>query len=154
MNKQRSSSRYEMDMTSGPLLTKILSFSGPLVLMGMLQLLYNAADIVVVGRFASSQSQAAVGSTGSLINLLVNVFMGLSVGASVLVARCYGAGDVAKVQKAVHTAVTLALFSGLTVGLFGFVMAKRLLRLMDSPEDVIDLASTYIRIYFAGMPVN
>ncbi len=100
MNKQRSSSRYEMDMTSGPLLTKILSFSGPLVLMGMLQLLYNAADIVVVGRFASSQSQAAVGSTGSLINLLVNVFMGLGVGASVVIARNYGARDVAAMRKA------------------------------------------------------
>ena len=132
----------------------ILKFSGPLVLMGILQLLYNAADIVVVGRFASSQSQAAVGSTGSLINLLVNVFMGLSVGASVLVARCYGAGDIAKVQKAVHTSITLALISGVIVGLFGFVTARRLLRLMDSPEDVIDLASVYLRIYFAGMPVN
>ena len=146
--------RYEMDMTTGSLLPKVLAFSGPLILMGVLQLLYNAADIIVVGRYASSQSQAAVGSTGSLINLLVNVFMGLSVGSSVLVARHFGAGDIAGVQKGVHTSITIALISGVAVGVFGLVMAKPLLLLMNSPEDVIDLASVYIRIYFLGMPVN
>ena len=150
----RRPARYEMDMTTGALLPKVLAFSGPLILMGVLQLLYNAADIIVVGRFAGSQSQAAVGSTGSLINLLVNVFMGLSVGTSVLVARYYGAGDVSRVQKGVHTSITVALVSGVAVGAFGLILAKPLLRMMDSPEDVIDLAALYIRIYFAGMPAN
>ena len=146
--------RYEMDMTSGALLPKILIFSGPLILTGILQLLYNAADVVVVGRFAGATSLAAVGSTGSLINLIINVFMGLSVGTSVMVARYYGAGDVRMVQDTVHTSILVALLSGIVVGIFGFVMAKPILRLMDSPDDVIDLAALYVRIYFVGMPFN
>ena len=146
--------RYEMDMTSGALLPKILIFSGPLILTGILQLLYNAADVVVVGRFAGATSLAAVGSTGSLINLIINVFMGLSVGTSVMVARYYGAGDVRMVQDTVHTSILVALLSGIVVGIFGFVMAKPILHLMDSPDDVIDLAALYVRIYFVGMPFN
>ena len=146
--------RYEMDMTTGALLPEILLFSGPLILTGVLQLLYNAADVVVVGRFAGATSLAAVGSTGSLINLIINIFMGLSVGASVMVARYYGAGDARRVQEAVHTSITVALISGFVVGAFGFIMAKPILRLMDSPEDVIDLAALYVRIYFLGMPFN
>ncbi|MBQ6563207.1 MAG: MATE family efflux transporter [Clostridia bacterium] len=141
-------------MTSGALLPKILIFSGPLILTGILQLLYNAADVVVVGRFAGATSLAAVGSTGSLINLIINVFMGLSVGTSVMVARYYGAGDVRMVQDTVHTSILVALLSGIVVGIFGFVMAKPILRLMDSPDDVIDLAALYVRIYFVGMPFN
>ena len=143
-----------MDMTSGALLPKILIFSGPLILTGILQLLYNAADVVVVGRFAGATSLAAVGSTGSLINLIINVFMGLSVGTSVMVARYYGAGDVRMVQDTVHTSILVALLSGIVVGIFGFVMAKPILRLMDSPDDVLDLAALYVRIYFVGMPFN
>ena len=143
-----------MDMTSGALLPKILIFSGPLILTGILQLLYNAADVVVVGRFAGATSLAAVGSTGSLINLIINVFMGLSVGTSVMVARYYGAGDVRMVQDTVHTSILVALLSGIVVGIFGFVMAKPILRLMDSQDDVIDLAALYVRIYFVGMPFN
>lgn len=143
-----------MDMTSGALLPKILIFSGPLILTGILQLLYNAADVVVVGRFAGATSLAAVGSTGSLINLIINVFMGLSVGTSVMVARYYGAGDVRMVQDTVHTSILVALLSGIVVGIFGFVMAKPILHLMDSPDDVIDLAALYVRIYFVGMPFN
>ena len=108
--------RYEMDMTTGPILPKMLSFAGPLMLTGILQLLYNAADIVVVGNFAGAQALAAVGSTGSLINLLVNVFMGLSVGASVLVAHSFGAGDLKRVQDGVHTSITVALIAGLSSG--------------------------------------
>ncbi|MBQ8160504.1 MAG: MATE family efflux transporter [Clostridia bacterium] len=152
--QKRAGRRYEMDMTTGALLPKILAFSGPLMLTGILQLLYNAADIVVVGQFAGSASLAAVGSTGSLINLIVNLFMGLSVGASVVVARSYGAGEIRKAQDAVHTSITIALVAGVVVGIFGFVTARPLLRLMDSPEDVIDLATIYIRIYFLGMPAN
>ncbi|MBQ3279556.1 MAG: MATE family efflux transporter [Clostridia bacterium] len=141
-------------MTSGPLLPKILSFSGPLILTGILQLLYNAADVIVVGNFAGHEALAAVSSTGSLINLLVNVFMGLSVGASVVVARNYGARDIIAMRKAEHTAITVALFMGIGVGIFGFLAARPLLQMMESPEDVIDGAALYVRIYFLGMPAN
>jgi len=146
--------RHEIDMTEGPLLPKILAFSGPLILTGILQLLYNAADVIVVGNFAGHEALAAVSSTGSLINLLVNVFMGLSVGASVVIARNYGARDVVAMRKAEHTAMTVALFMGIGVGIFGFLLAKPMLRLMDSPPDVIDGAALYVRIYFLGMPAN
>ncbi|MBO7661844.1 MAG: MATE family efflux transporter [Clostridia bacterium] len=141
-------------MLSGPLLPKILAFSGPLILTGILQLLYNAADVIVVGNYAGHEALAAVSSTGSLINLLVNVFMGLSVGASVAVARHYGAGDVAAMRRAEHTAITLALFMGIGVGALGFFLARPLLQLMDSPADVIDGAALYVRIFFLGMPAN
>ncbi len=151
---RKQTGRYEMDMTTGPLIPEILKFSGPLVLTGILQLLYNAADIVVVGRFAGAASLAAVGSTGSLINLIINVFMGLSVGASVMVAKHFGAGDRQAVENGVHTAITVAILAGILVGVFGFVMARPLLRLMDSPPDVLDLASLYMRIFFLGMPAN
>ena len=146
--------RHEIDMTEGPLLPKILAFSGPLILTGILQLLYNAADVIVVGNYAGHEALAAVSSTGSLINLLVNVFMGLSVGASVAVARHYGARDIIAMRKAEHTAMTLALFMGVGVGIVGFLLARPLLQLMDSPPDVIDGAALYVRIYFLGMPAN
>nr|MBR4280974.1 MATE family efflux transporter [Clostridia bacterium] len=139
-------------MTSGPLLPKVLLFSLPLIASGILQLLFNAADMVVVGRWAGKECLAAVGSTGSLINLMVNVFIGLSVGGSVAVAKSFGAGDPAAVHKAVHTAMTLAIIAGLTVGLIGFVFCRPLLKLMDNP--VLDLATTYMKIYFLGMPFN
>ena len=152
---RRGKGRHEIDMTEGPLLPKILSFSGPLILTGILQLLYNAADVIVVGNYADGHAAlAAVSSTGSLINLLVNIFMGLSVGASVVIARCYGARDVIRMRKAEHTSMTLALFMGIGVGLFGFLMARPLLELMGSPEDVIDGATLYMKIYFLGMPAN
>ncbi|MBR2853717.1 MAG: MATE family efflux transporter [Clostridia bacterium] len=141
-------------MTEGPILPKILAFSGPLIMTGILQLLYNAADVIVVGNYAGHEALAAVSSTGALINLLVNVFMGLSVGASVVIARYYGARDVISLRKAEHTAMTLALFMGVGVGLFGFIAARPLLQMMDSPEDVIDGAALYVRIYFLGMPAN
>ena len=138
--------RHEMDMTEGPLLPKILAFSGPLILTGILQLLYNAADVIVVGNYADGHAPlAAVSSTGSLINLLVNIFMGLSVGASVVIARNYGARDIIAMRKAEHTAMTLALIMGIGVGAFGFLMARPLLQLMGSPEDVIDGATLYVK---------
>lgn len=151
---RRKNAKYEMDMTTGSLLPKVLAFSGPLVLTGVLQLLYNAADVVVVGRFSGATALAAVGSTGSLINLLVNVFMGLSVGASVVIARAYGAGDYDRIQNGVHTAITVAAISGLLVGAVGVLFGRPLLELMGSPEDVIDEATLYIQIYFMGMPFN
>ena len=151
---QKHSSRFEMDMTTGALLPKVLMFSLPLVLTSVLQLLYNAADVIVVGRYAGAQSLAAVSSTGALINLLVNIFMGLSVGSSVVIARAYGAGDIREVQQGVHTSVTVAGIAGVTVGVLGFFVSRPMLQLMGSPDDVIDLASLYMRIYFLGMPFN
>ena len=153
-NNRNRSARFEMDMTTGALLPKVLMFSGPLILTGILQLLYNAADIVVVGRFAGAQALAAVGSTGSLINLLVNVFMGLSVGASVVIARAYGAGNFNAVRTGVHTAITVACIAGVVVGIIGVAAARPLLALMGSPEDVINDATLYVQIYFMGMPAN
>ncbi len=146
------SSKYEMDMTEGALLPKVLMFSLPLIASGILQLLFNAADMVVVGRWAGKECLAAVGSTGSLINLMVNVFIGLSVGGSVAVARSFGANDPQAVHRAVHTAMTLAIIAGLVVGLAGFIFCRPLLALMDNP--VLDLATTYMKIYFLGMPFN
>ncbi len=147
-----SAKRYEMDMTAGPLLPKVLMFSLPLIASGILQLLFNAADMVVVGRWAGKECLAAVGSTGSLINLMVNVFIGLSVGGSVAVAKSFGANDPAAVHRSVHTAMTLAIIAGMLVGLIGFIFCRPLLKMMDNP--VLDLASTYMKIYFLGMPFN
>ena len=144
--------KYELNMTEGSLLPKVLLFSLPLIASGVLQLLFNAADMMVVGRFAGKEYLAAVGSTGSLINLMVNVFIGLSVGGSVAVARAFGANDPAAVHKSVHTAMTLAIIAGLVVGVAGFLFCRPLLRLMDNP--VLDLATTYMKIYFLGMPFN
>ena len=144
--------KYEMDMTQGALLPKVLVFSLPLIASGILQLLFNAADMVVVGRWAGKECLAAVGSTGSLINLMVNVFIGLSVGGSVAVAKSFGANDPSAVHKAVHTAMSLAIIAGVAVGLIGFLFCRPLLQMMDNP--VLDLATTYMKIYFLGMPFN
>lgn len=144
---------YEMDMCNGPLFGKILLFAVPLMLSRILQLLFNAADIVVVGRFAGSQALAAVGSTSSLINLLINVFVGLSVGANVLVARYYGGQKDKDVSETVHTAITTSIISGLFLVILGVAAARPLLELMGTPEDVLDQSVLYMRIYFAGMPV-
>ena len=141
-------------MTSGPLAGKILSFAMPLMLTGILQLLYNAADMIVVGNFGSKTSLAAVGSTGALINLIINVFMGLSVGASVAVAKAIGAGDSERASRATHTAIFVSLLSGVGVGVFGFFMARTLLTWMGSPDDVIDLSTLYVKIYFLGLPAT
>lgn len=145
--------RYEMDMCSGALLPKILLYSLPLMLSGILQLLFNAADVVVVGRFAGSDALAAVGSTSSLINLLVNVFMGLSVGTNVMVAHFYGAGQKRELEEMVHTAILTSIVSGVILIFVGLALSRPALVMMDTPEDVIDQAVLYIRIYFVGMPV-
>ena len=143
-----------LNMTEGPLLGKIIRFSVPLMLSGMLQLLYNAADVVVVGRFAGSAALAAVGSTGALVNLLVNLFMGVSVGCNVLVARYYGAGDQDSVSETVHCAVGASVIIGVLAGIVGLVFSTPMLQMMGSPEDVLPLASLYLKIYFCGMPFN
>ena len=144
---------YEMDMCHGPLTGKLLAFSLPLMLSGVLQLLFNAADIVVVGQYVGSSALAAVGSTGSLINLLVNLLIGLSVGTNVMVARYYGAKQAEKVSQTVHTAILLSLASGVVMIAVGGILAGPLLTLMGTPDTVLDQASVYVRIYFAGMPV-
>ena len=150
---EKKSKSYEIDMCNGPLLGKIIVFYVPLMLSGVLQLLFNAADIIVVGQFAGDEALAAVGSTSSLINLLVNVFIGLSVGTNVLVARFYGAGRKNELSAMVHTSVLTSLISGALLVFVGFFMAKPALTLMGVPEDVIGMSILYIRIYFAGMPV-
>lgn len=144
---------YEMDMCNGPLLGKILSYAMPLMLSGILQLLFNAADVIVVGRFAGHESLAAVGSTTALINLLINVFIGLSIGANVLVAQYFGARKDREVSETVHTAVTVSLVCGVLLVVIGTFASAPLLSLMGTPADVLSKASLYMRIYFMGMPV-
>ena len=150
----RTQTHRSMDMTEGPLLTKVLFFALPIMISGILQLLFNAADTIVVGRFAGNEALAAVGSVGSLNNLIISLFIGLSVGVNVLVARFTGAREPGNVSETVHTAVLLSLIGGVVLAFIGIVAARPLLELMGSPEDVIDLAVLYVRIIFAGMPVQ
>ena len=147
-----SAKSYEIDMCNGPLGGKIIKFALPLMFSSMLQLLFNAADVIVVGRFAGSEALAAVGSTGSLVNLLLNLFVGMSVGANVVVARALGAKNRYGANNAVHTSILLSLIGGVIIGIIGMVFAKPLLKLMSFPENVIDLSAVYMRVYFAGMP--
>lgn len=144
---------YEIDMTNGPILGKLFRFAMPLALSGILQLLFNAADIVVVGRFAGSQALAAVGSTGALINLIVTLFMGISVGANVLVSQYYGAGDKKGLHETVHTAILSSLVFGIALIAVGIALARPMLEMMETPADVLEQAVLYMRIYFIGMPV-
>ena len=141
-----------MDMCSGPLLKKILIFTIPVMASGILQLLFNATDIIVVGRYAGKESLAAVGSTTALINLIINLFVGLSVGANVITAKYYGAGKEKDVSETVHTAILTAVISGIILVIIGIVLATPLLKMMDSPEDVLGKSALYLKIYFLGMP--
>ena len=145
---------HEIDMTNGPLLSKVIQFAIPLALSSMLQLLFNAADVIVVGKFAGSTALAAVGSTGALVNLLVNVFMGVSIGANVMVARARGAGDYKAVHETVHCAMLISVILGAIVAVLGFCVSGFALTLMGSPADVKPLATLYLKIYFLGMPAN
>lgn len=133
---------------------QIIRYTIPLMLTGILQLLYNAADNIVVGRFDGSQALAAVGSTGALINLIVNVFMGLSVGTAVAVAHDYGAKDDEGVQRTVHTSILISIFCGLFVGAFGCLCSGTFLKWMGTPDDVLPLSTTYLAIYFLGTPAS
>ena len=144
--------RYEIDMCNGTVLDKLISFSIPLMLSGILQLLFNAVDIIVVGRFTGSQALAAVGSTTALINVFTNLFIGVSLGANVLAARFYASGQEKKMSETVHTAITFALTSGIVMVFVGLFFSRTALELMDTPEDVIGQAALYMRIYFIGMP--
>ena len=140
-------------MTNGPLLGKIVRFAIPLALSGILQLLFNAADIVVVGQFVGPTALAAVGSTSAVINLIVNLFMGFSVGANVLAAQYYGAGKNKDLSETVHTAVLSSLAFGVALIFAGVALSRPMLELMGTPADVLDQAVLYMRIYFVGMPV-
>ena len=144
--------KYEIDMCNGTIMDKLISFSLPLMLSSILQLMFNAVDIIVVGRFSGSQALAAVGSTTALINIFTNLFIGISLGANVLAARYYAAGRGKEMSEAVHTAITLALISGILMAFVGFGAARGALGIMDTPGDVISQATLYMRIYFLGMP--
>lgn len=143
-----------MDLTEGSILKKLLLFSLPLMASNVLQLFFNAADIMVVGQFAGDNSLAAVGSTTSVIHLLTNVFMGLSVGVNVLAARLFAGKQDEELSKTVHTAITVSLFCGILMIIIGEIAAKQILIWMDSPAEVIDLAVLYLRVYFLGMPAT
>ena len=144
----------QLDMTKGKPLPVILQFTIPLVIGNIFQQLYNMADTIIVGRCVGAGALAAVGSTGSLINLIVNLLIGLSVGASVCVANFYGAGCEKDVRETVHTAMLISVIGGVIVAAVGMVFAKTFLGWMGSPDDVIDQATLYLRIYFAGMPLT
>ena len=147
-----SGKKYEIDMCNGPLLSKILIYAIPLIASGILQLLFNAADMVVAGRYAGSEALGAVGATSSLINLLINVFIGMSVGTNVLAAHFYGADRKEELGQTVHTSIALSLISGVILGIAGFSLAKPLLSLMGTPDDILPHAVIYMQIYFIGVP--
>lgn len=144
--------KYEIDMCNGSIMDKLISFALPLMLSGILQLMFNAVDLVVVGHFSGQEALAAVGSTTALIAVFTNLFIGISLGANVLAARFYAAGREKEMSETVHTSIMLALISGVAMAIVGVIFAKGALQLMDTPDNVIDLSTLYMRIYFMGMP--
>lgn len=146
--------KNNIDMINGPIVPSIIKFAIPMLISGLLQILFNAADTIVVGRFAGHTSMAAIGSTGSLTNLLVNLFMGISIGVNVVVARGIGMKDEKSVDLAIHTAITLSVLSGVGLAVIGFILSPTLLSLMDTPYDIIDKSVLYMRIIFIGQPFN
>ena len=150
-NSTYKKSKYEMDLCSGSIVKKLLIFTFPIMLSSMLQLLFNAADVAVVGKFAGNASLAAVGSTTALINLLTNVFIGLSVGTNVITARHFAAKEEKDVSQTVHTSIFISIIGGIILTIIGIIFAPMILELMGAPRDVLDLAAKYLRIYFLGM---
>ena len=146
--------KNNIDMINGPITSSIILFAIPMLISGLLQILFNAADTIVVGRFAGHTSMAAIGSTGSITHLLVNLFMGISIGVNVVVARNIGMKDEEGVDKAIHTAIALSFISGVGLSVIGFFLSPFLLSLMDTPSDVIDKSVLYMRIIFIGQPFN
>ena len=146
--------KNNIDMINGPIISSIIIFAIPMLVSGLLQILFNAADTIVVGRFAGHTSMAAIGSTGSITHFLVNLFMGISVGVNVVVARNIGMNDKEGVDKAIHTAIALSFISGIGLSILGFFLSPLLLSLMDTPSDVIDKSVLYMRIIFIGQPFN
>lgn len=147
-------SKHEIDMTTGSILGKQIRFIIPLMFTGMLQILYNAVDVIVVGRFAGTTALSAVGSTGALTNLIINVFIGLSIGISVVTAQYYGRKDDENVHRTIHTGLTLAIAGGFILVAIGYFLSPVLLEWMATPDDVIGQATLYMRIIFLGMPFN
>ena len=150
-NSTYKKSKYEMDLCSGSIVKKLLIFTFPIMLSSMLQLLFNAADVAVVGKFAGNASLAAVGSTTALINLLTNVFIGLSVGTNVITARHFAAKEEKDVSQTVHTSIFISIIGGIILTIIGIIFAPMILELMGAPRDVLNLAAKYLRIYFLGM---
>lgn len=151
MRKEKSTS-YQMDMCNGPILKKMLIFAIPLICSSILQLLFNAVDIIVVGQYVGDNAMAAVGSNSSLINLFVNFFVGLSIGVNVLVSNFYGAKQDKHLSETVHTAMAISIVSGVVLAVLGVAISPILLKWMGSPEEVLPLATVYLRVYFCGMP--
>ena len=149
---EMKNNKYEIDMCNGSIMDKLISFAFPLMISGMLQLMFNAVDIIVVGRFTGSQALAAVGSTTALISTFTNLFIGVSLGANVLAARFYATGKAKEMSDTVHTAITLAAISGVVMCIIGILCARLSLSLIATPDDIIGQASLYLRIYFSGMP--
>lgn len=146
--------KRNVDMLNGNLYTNVLLFALPLIASGIIQLLFNAIDMIVVGQFSGSNSMAAVSSTGSLVSLVTNLFIGLSVGSSVCIAKRIGSGNYESISEAVQTSITIALIFGGILMFFGILFSKVLLEMMKSPADVIDLSTLYLRVYFTGMPAT
>jgi putative MATE family efflux protein len=152
MEIKMKNNKYEIDMCNGTIMDKLISFALPLMISGMLQLMFNAVDIIVVGRFTGSQALAAVGSTTALICTFTNLFIGVSLGANVLAARFYASGKTKEMSETVHTAILLALISGIAMSVIGILCARESLVLIATPDDIIGQAALYLRIYFSGMP--
>lgn len=147
------SKKYEMDMTTGAIMPKVITFALPLMAASMLQLLFNAADIVVVGRFVSPQAMAAVGSTGSLVNLIIQLFVGFSIGVNVCVGKYYAAKRQEEMSDTIHSSILVSVIFGAILCVVGIILARPMLELMGSPADVIEDSVLYLRIYFLGMPL-
>ena len=147
------SKKYEMDMTTGVIMLKVITFALPLIAASVLQLLFNAADIVVVGRFVSPQAMAAVGSTGSLVNLIIQLFVGFSIGVNVCVGKYYAAKRQEDMSDTIHTSILVSVIFGAILCVAGLFLARPMLELMGSPADVIEDSVLYLRIYFLGMPL-
>jgi len=143
-----------LDITNGPMTRNVLAYALPVFVSGVLQLLFSAADSIVVGRYSGSQALAAVSSTGTLTGLLICLFIGISSGSSILVSRYVGAREYKSVQDTVHTSVLVAFISGIILMILGSLLARPMLKMMDTPDDVIDLSALYLKIIFAGMPLQ
>lgn len=145
---------YEIDMCQGPIVAKLLLFTGPLILSNILQLLFNAADVIVVGKYAGDHSLAAVGLVGPVTNFVINLFIGVSIGANVMASRYFGAKDEKRFSMTIHTSMFVSIIGGIILAIFGVAVSRQVLIWMQTPAEVIDLAAIYLRIYFIGMPAQ
>ena len=151
---QMISKNRDEDMCNGPIFSKIIIFSLPILAMNILQLLFNSADLIVVGKFSGKEAMAAVGATSAIINLIVTLFIGLTAGTSVIVAQDYGAGDAVSIKKSVHTSIAISFILGIIVMILGFILCKPLLVMTGTPDEIINLSALYLRIYFLGIPAT